>query len=108
MVTGHGLLSFCVQDDEGPVCYVKLTKDEDLVRCAMQFAPEAEVSRKRVSMALNIAGVPAMKIYAEKEGYRGLVFESINPELIEFSKRFGFEAAGNNKVIAVFKGQKGV
>lgn len=105
MITGNGLLSFCVQDDEGPVCYVKLTQDGLLrVRISIQFGPESEVSRKRVSIGLAQRGVPAMKLYAKKFGYRSLVFESKNPELIAFSKRFGFEAVGNDQFVAEVEG----
>lgn len=108
MITGNGLLSFCIQDDEGPVCYVKLTEDGGLVRCAIQFGPESEISRKRVSKALTEAGVPAMKIFAKEAGYTGLIFESVNPELIAFAKKFGFNAVGDDQFVAVFEGQNDV
>jgi len=102
MVTGNGLLSFCLQDDEGPLVYIKLTEKNDMAEIAMQFAPEEIVSKHRLVIGLVKAGIPAMKIFAEQRGYKGLVFESVNPSLIAFGKKQGFESVGNDDYALVF------
>lgn len=96
MTTGHGLLSFCLQDDEGPLGYFKLTEEGDLIRIAIQFAPEDVVSKKRLVVGLINAGIPAMKSFAIQKRYRGLVFESISPSLIAFGRKQGFESIGGD------------
>lgn len=108
MITGYGLLCFCVQDDEGPLFYVKLTEDGELIRCAVQFAPESEVSRKRTAQGLAEVGIPAMKMYAEQTGYKGLIFESENSELTAFTKKLGFDAVGGNQFVMAFERQQDV
>lgn len=108
MVTGNGLLSFCLRDDEGPLVYVKLTEDGDLIRIAMQFAPESIVSRKRLAIGLSEVGIPVMKIFAEHRKYKGLVFESVSPTLIAFGDRYGFKSVGNNDYALIFEEKRDV
>lgn len=103
MITGNGLLAFCIQDDKGPVAYVKLTEDEQLVRIAMQFAPESEVSKKRVVLGLIKVGIPTMKMFAMGAMYPGLVFESVSPSLIAFGEKQGFKSIGNNDYALMFE-----
>jgi hypothetical protein len=92
MVTGNGLLCYCVQDEVGPICYVKLTDNGDgLVRCAVQFGPEEEVSKKRVALGLKIGMIPSARMFAAMLGFKGLIYESVNPALIEFCKKMGFD-----------------
>jgi len=102
MTTGNGLLSFCLRDDEGPLVYIKLTEEGNYVRIAMQFAPEGVVSKRRLVIGLVDAGIPAMKLFAEQRGYRGLIFESVNPSLIAFGKKQGFNDEGNNDYSMIF------
>jgi hypothetical protein len=108
MTTGNGLLSYCVQDDEGPVFYVKLTDNEDgLVRCTVQFAPENVVSKRRTAVALaSSAGIGTMAVFAKSFGYSGLVYESISPTLIAFGKKMGFDKRiGENDYAMLFEGK---
>jgi hypothetical protein len=85
MLTGYGVLAFCLQDAKGPLAYIKLTEDGDDMRISMQFAPESVVSKKRLVLGLIKVGIPLMKGYAEGWGSKGLVFESVNPSLIGFA-----------------------
>lgn len=103
MLTGNGLLSFCLQDDKGPLCYVKLTNAKELARISIQFGPESEVSKRRLVVGLATTGIPAMAIFAKEQGYKGLVFESINPALIGFGSKFGFKAVGGDDYALIFE-----
>jgi hypothetical protein len=91
MMTGHGMLSCCVQDDMGPVFYMKLQEDGDYVRVIVQFGPETAVSKRRVIKALVYMAIPIMKGFAEGSEKRGVVFESYSPELIRFMDKQGFK-----------------
>jgi len=102
MTTGNGLLSFCLRDDEGTLAYFKLTEKGEMCEIAIQFAPEEVVSKRRLVVGLIEVGIPAMKIFAEQRGYKGLVFESVNPSLIAFGKKQGFESVGNDDYALVF------
>lgn len=108
MITGYGLLSFCLQDNKGPVAYFKLTEDGDLCRIAIQFAPEEIVSKRRLIVALAKAGIPLMEAFAKERGYKGLVFESVNPSLIGFGSKVGFNSVGNNDFAKLFGEQHDV
>ena len=104
MLSGSGaLLCFCVQDDKGPVFYIRLDKENDLVRVAAQFAPENIVSKRRVILGLARAFVPAAKKFAQDRGFKGLVFESVNPKLIAFMNKLNFKPAGNNDFVLRFE-----
>jgi hypothetical protein len=92
MITGYGVLAFCLEDDKGPLVYIKLTEDGDDMRISMQFAPESVVSKRRLIVGLIKVGIPLMQGYAEGWGCKGLVYESTNPSLIEFGKKNGFDA----------------
>lgn len=99
MLTGFGLLCYQVQDDRGTVFFIRLeqdSKNEDLIRVVAQFAPEAEVSKRRVIAGLIKAFLPASKKFAANKGYAGLIFESVNPSLISFMSKFGFQAVGGD------------
>jgi hypothetical protein len=102
MTTGNGLLSFCLQDDKGPLAYFKLTNNDELARIAIQFAPEEVVSKRRLIVGLVKAGIPAMKMFALQNGFKGLVFESISPLLISFGERQGFKSVGNDDYALLF------
>ena len=108
MVTGQGLQSFCVQDEKGPVFFIRFDAEGELVRVAIQFPPESLVSRQRIALGLKYGAVSAVKIFGTKHGFKGAVFESVNPELIAFMNRFGFESAGNNDYVLRFEGQQDV
>lgn len=91
MTTGNGVLAFCVQDDIGPVVYLKLVEVGDTLRVAAQFAPREIVSKRRLVEGLIRVGFPIMKGYAQGWGSKGLVFTSKNPSLLRFCSRNGFE-----------------
>jgi hypothetical protein len=97
MLTGHGLLSFKVVDGSGTVIFMQLNDDGDYARIVAQFAPEEEVSKRRVALALSQVAIPVLKGYAEGYEKKGLVFESINDELTGFMNKLGFyKADGTN------------
>lgn len=105
LLTGNGLLSFCLQDEKGPLVYVRLDAEKDLIRIAMQFALESEVSKRRLVVGLAKMGIPAMIEFAKQNSYKGLVFESINQALIGFGDRFGFRSIGDNDYALIFEEQ---
>src|SRR5258708_3188847 len=92
MLTGCGILSFCLRDEEGPLCFVRLDAEDDMVRFATQFGPENEVSKKRLIAGMLSTGIPAIAHFARKKGYKGLVFESVSPTLIAFMEKQGFKS----------------
>src|SRR6266436_3312688 len=97
LLTGNGALAFCVADEQGPLCYVRLDAEGDMLRLATQFGPESEVSKKRLVTGLLSAGIPAIIEFGKNKGYKGIVFESISESLIAFMERQGFfKAAGKN------------
>jgi hypothetical protein len=102
LLTGNGLLTFCLVDDVGPLCYVKLDAEGDLVRLATQFGPESEVSKRRLIVGMLKMGIPAVINFAKSKGYKGIVFESISPTLISFMSKQGFKAADGNDYALAF------
>jgi hypothetical protein len=103
LLTGQGLLSFQVADDEGSLCFVRLDAEGSMVRFATQFGPEEEVSKKRLVMGLLSMGLPAIINFSKEQGYKGLVFESTNAPLIAFMGKQGFKAAGGDDYSLVFE-----
>jgi len=76
--------------------YVRLDKDEDLLRIHCQFAPESEVSRVRTVKSLMWA-FPRMETVARQNNLKGFVYKSTSKMLIEFMERkFGFRPTGND------------
>ncbi len=109
MVTGQGLMSFCIQDDIGPVMYMKFTDDGDNMRVGVQFAPPEIVSKRRVALSLIKVGFPLMKGYGQGLGKKGVVFESFNPALTEFCGKNGFmNVEGSNDFRYVIEEQHDV
>lgn len=107
-VTGNGLLSFCIQDDKGPVVFVRFDKDGDLLRVATQFAPVSVVSKRRLIAGIITALVPSIVSVGKENGLKGAVYESVSPTLINFMSKFGFKAAGNDDYVLTFEEQKDV
>ena len=57
-LTGNdNLLAFCLMDETGPICYVRLDMEKEYVRIHTQFAPESVVGKRRLvaAMAFNSA-----------------------------------------------------
>jgi hypothetical protein len=102
LLTGNGLLTFCLVDDVGPLCYVKLDAEGDLVRLATQFGPESEVSKRRLIVGMLKMGIPAVINFAKNKGYRGVVFESVNKSLISFMLRQNFVLDKDNDYVLRF------
>lgn len=94
MITGYGLMSFCLQDDAGPLAFIQLIDDGDDARIAMQFAPESIVSKRRLILGLIKVGIPVMQGLAEGFEKKGLVFETFSPVLIGFAEKNGFKRVG--------------
>jgi hypothetical protein len=92
----YALTCFCAQDETGPVIYVRLDKENDLLRFHAQFGPESEVSKSRVAKAI-IKGIPVLEQYAKAEKLKGLVYKSTSETLIQFLQiSFGFTPTGAN------------
>lgn len=95
-LTGNGLLSFRLEDSKGIAMYVRLDKDEDLLRMNFQFAPPDVVSKRRVARDL-LWVVPKMRVIAKQNQLRALIFRSRSPNLVLFGQvAFGFVPVGNN------------
>lgn len=96
------LLAFCLTDEEGPLTFVRLDAEGELVRIHTQFGPLEEVSKRRL-----VAGIlEAMKVLCVYyQGQRkGMVFNSVNPTLTAFMKKYlKFEAVGNDDYQLIFE-----
>jgi hypothetical protein len=85
----EGFFSCCVQDDIGPVVYLKVEEEAEQFRLHCQFGPRSEVSRKRLLMAMN-EGLPVILMYLLNRG-KNIVFNSSNPSLVRFMWSVGFK-----------------
>ena len=104
MLTGRGLLSFCIVDPKGPICYVRFDRDSDLVRVATQFAPESVVSKRRVVIGLIKALIPTMLLFAKDNSFKGLVFKSTSESLISFMRKQKFVLDKDDDYVLLFEG----
>lgn len=94
--TEGSLLSFCLSDNRGPITYVRLDAEGEYVRIHTQFAPEIEVSKRRVVVGVIWAVRCLIELY-KSEGKKGLVFNSVSPSLIGFmDKHLGFKSVGSD------------
>lgn len=96
-LTGNGAdLAFCLKDKEGQVCYVRLDKENNLIRIHTQFAPYEQVSKVRLVKGM-LKTIPIVIQFAKQQEAIGLIFKSVSPSLIEFmNRKFGFSSVGNN------------
>lgn len=102
-ITGNGLLSYVIQDSKGPTMYVRVDKDNDLLRIHTQFAPETEVSKLRVIRSI-IFAIPMMTALAKQHDLKGLVYQSTSPSLIEFMQvKFHFTPTGTDDYVLPFE-----
>lgn len=90
LLTGNGELTFCLQDEIGALCFVRLDDEEGLLRLSTQFGPESEVNKRRLVTGLLELGIPAIIKFGKNNGYGGIIFESINESLIKFMQKQGF------------------
>jgi hypothetical protein len=105
LLTGTGLLCFCIQDDKGPVVFVRFDKDKDenLLGVSTQFAPESEVSKRRLIVGLTKILIPTIIRYGKKNKFDGAIYNSVSPKLIEFMSKFGFNPIGGNDYVLTFE-----
>lgn len=91
-ITGsEGYVAGCVQDDKGPVFYLKVEEEDENFRLHVQFAPRTEVSRKRLVMAMREVSV-ALFVFLLSKG-KGIIFNSENPSLVRFMSSMGFKSS---------------
>jgi hypothetical protein len=92
------LLSFRLDDDHGPLCYVRLDQDilTGLIRLHTQFAPRQDVSKLRLVRGM-LKCVPIVEKFSREQKASGIVFQSTSPLLIDFmKKKFEFQPAGGD------------
>lgn len=103
LLTGRGVLTFHIVDDEGPLCFVRLDSEGKMLRLATQFGPENEVSKRRLVVGLLECGIPTIKTFGQENGFKGIVFESASESLIQFMNRQGFfKTERDNEFALVF------
>ena len=74
-----------------------------MVRLAVQFAPEEQVSKSRLISGLLQMGIPAVIKFARDRNFKGLIFRSESPALIAFMKKQKFESVGNDNYQLIFE-----
>lgn len=80
----------CVQDEIGPVVYLKVEEEETQFRLHCQFGPRSEVNRLRLLTAMK-DGLPPLLLHLLSKG-KSVVFNSSNPSLVKFMLSRGFRA----------------
>lgn len=105
LLTGGGQLAFCIADDDGPLCFVRLDDEDNMLRLATQFGPESEVSKKRLVTGLLSAGIPAIIAFGKAHGFKGIIFESTSESLIAFMNKQGFFKAAKKDDYALTFGE---
>jgi hypothetical protein len=92
----------CIQDETGPVVYIKVEEEAEQFRLHCQFAPRSEVSRRRLLLAMNEGLPPLLMHLLSKQ--KSVVFNSTNPSLVRFVVSKGFrpveESVGEYKLCA--------
>lgn len=99
------LLSYRLDDSQGPLCYVRLDPKEPsgLIRLHTQFGPREEVTKLRLVKGM-LQCIPNMISFAKSNNASGIIFQSVNPSLIEFmKKKFNFQPAGGNDYVLLFQ-----
>ena len=97
-ITGNGLLSFRVDDETGPLFYVRLD-DGEFCRLSVQFAPSNVVSKRRLIPAM-LETLP--KLIETAKGSKGLIFDSVSPALIKFMGKMRFTKFENDSYLLLF------
>lgn len=87
METGKGISCYTVEDEEGPVAFLRQEEEGENVRLHAQF-PEG---RKRLAAAVT-EGFPLIMEDARQRRYKQMRFELESPALIKIMLRFGFRA----------------
>ena len=98
-------LAFCLMDSKGPVAYVRLEVDDGYVRIHTKFAPESVVSKRRLVVGM-IEAVKKLIEFYKQSNAKGLVFQSVSPNLIAFMDKYlGFKQVGNDDYRLEFEGK---
>jgi hypothetical protein len=81
-------ISFAIDDDKGPIMYVRLEPmDSEIIRLHIQF-DEGERRRTAVALARHF---PQVRDLIAQSGCRYIVFDSVSETLVRFcQKHFGF------------------
>lgn len=101
-LTGNGLLAFRLEDDAGPLTYVRLDEEGEYVRLSTQFAPRDVVSKKRLMPGIVECLKRLTGFYTGR--YKGFVFYSLNPSLVAFMAKQGFNPIGDDNYRLDFEG----
>jgi hypothetical protein len=105
-LTGSGLLTFCLQDDKGPLTFVRLDEEGEHVRIHTQFAPKEIVSQRRLLLGMIDCLTELVKIY-RTQSRAGLIFNSVSPTLVAFMEKcFDFKSVGGDDYRLDFEVQK--
>jgi hypothetical protein len=98
----------CVQDEMGPVVYLKVEEETKQFRLHCQFGPRKEVSRLRLILAMN-EGLPPLLMHLMSKG-KSIIFNSSNSSLIRFMVSRGFrpveESVGEYKLCVALADKK--
>jgi hypothetical protein len=103
-LTGTGFLSFRLDDDSGPLVYVKVVKEDSRYRIHCQFAPQEEVSKSRLARGL-VQSVPVVMKYLSEQGGSAAVFNTISDSLGVFLMSQGFVPEDNCEYVLHFQGE---
>lgn len=103
-LTGTGFLSFRLDDDSGPLVYVKVVKEDSRYRIHCQFAPQEEVSKSRLARGL-VQSVPVVMKYLSEQGGSAAVFNTISDSLGIFLMSQGFVPEDNCEYVLRFQGE---
>jgi len=91
----------CLQDGIGPIVYFRVDKEDDLARLHVQFAPPGQVAKGRLVKAL-LAGYYKLESKLRSDGFKGIVYESTSPSLIQFMSRLGYQHKEGNDYQLLF------
>lgn len=86
--TSHGISCYCVEDEQGPLIYVRQENLGETTRLHLQFA---NCSRKKIFNALK-EGYPLVAADARERGFKRVSFDSTSPALIRTMLEMGFRA----------------
>jgi len=79
----------CLRDNIGSIVYFRVDKEGELARLHVQFAPSGQVAKGRLVKAL-LNGYYKIESKLRNENFKGVIYESTNPSLIQFMSRLGY------------------
>lgn len=92
------VLSCCVEDNDGPVLYLRLDSEGSAVRLHIQFAPTEVVPKMRTAKAI-MRGFPKLAEVMKEQGAKAILFESESNPLIKFMNKMGFDYWKDNDYV---------